>query len=224
MPRARSQRATGRMCARSSLFDAIWFVSLNVFTVGAVCAALCAAVLLVARLDLTPLDLSVLVWMIVGLCASSVVFASSLYIVCCNLRCGKLALAIWYTAFDLLILGLAIGVLALDSSELLKQIGRMWTDESDSAIVLFVEERLDCCGFNRRPAHDCGARAQSCFNVLTQMLTDHGPEAGGILIAAFLLLLVGVVISYIRALRRAPQAAEITALNERLTAESVNWF
>jgi hypothetical protein len=151
-------------------------------------------------------------------------------LICCNLRYGKLALAIFYTTFDLLILVVAISILAMEPSDILKQIGRLWTDESESSIVLFLEEQFGCCGFNQLPSHDCKGRTQSCFNVFDTVLSNYGVRVGGILIGVFLLFLICVVISYLRALRKpplvsgAPRGEEMTSLSEPLTGDSVIWF
>jgi hypothetical protein len=211
-------------------FDTIWFIFLSTITFGSICAAFAVAVCFVANLELTRLDTSILVALIVGLCGSAILLFSALYLVWCHLRYGKLVLAISYTIFDLFILVIGIAILAMEPSDLLRQIGRMWTDESESSILLFLEEQFNCCGFNQVPLHDCKGRTQSCFNVFDSVLSRFGVLIGGTLIGVFLLLLVCIVISYIRALKKPPPVSgilrgqEMNSLQERLTGESVTWF
>jgi hypothetical protein len=218
------------MSGRIPHFDTIWFILLSLFTLGSICALFVFGVCFVSSLDLTPLDISILVVLIVCLCISAVLLFSSFYLVCCDLRYGKLTLAIFYTTFDLFILGLGISILALEPSDLLKQIGRMWTDESESSIVLVLEEEFDCCGFNQIPLYDCKGRTQSCFNVFEAVLSEKGVLVGGVLIGIFLLFLVGVVISYIRALKKPVVGVgdlplqDMNRLRERLNGETVCWF
>jgi hypothetical protein len=218
------------MFVRAPHFDTAWFVFLSFCTLGSICTLFILSICFITSLDLTPLDTAILVILIVCLCVSAVLLFSSFYLICCDLRCGKLALAIFYTTFDLFILGLAISILALEPSDLLKQIGRMWTDDQESSIVLFLEEEFDCCGFNQIPLHDCKGRTQSCFNVFEAVLSEKGVMVGGILIGIFLLFLVGVVISYIQALKRPASVAGalsdqgMNRLRERLSGETVCWF
>ena len=181
-----------------AIFDSVCFTVLSLCTLGVIVVLLGIGIIVVYNLELTPLDTSIFVWMVVALCAACVVLCSALYLTCCKWKYAKLILAIIYTIFDLVILLAAISVFALRSS-LLKQIGRMWTDEGQSSIVLYFEEMFNCCGYNEKPSHDCGNRTMSCYETLNNYLAAYSSGIGGILVGIFIILLVGVIISYIRA-------------------------
>jgi hypothetical protein len=212
-----------------SLFDAIWFTSLSLCTIGGICALILIGIIVLYNLELTALDTRILVWMIVAFCVSAVVLASALYLTCCTLKYSKLILAILYTIFDLFVLLVAIAVLALRPT-ILEAIGSIWSDESQSAIVQYFEEKLNCCGFNQKPSHDCKGRTESCSAAIDSQIAKYSGVIGGISIALFIVLLAGVVVSFVRALKAPAVVAdesktqEITQLNEKLTADSQFWF
>jgi hypothetical protein len=182
----------------------------------------------VCNLDATPFDTSILVWLIVALCISTFVLSSALYLTCCNLKYGKLILAILYTAFDLFVLFAGIAIIALRPS-ILAQIGKFWADGGQSGIALSLEERFGCCGFNQPPARDCGDK-QSCYTAIERQLAQSSGAIGGSLLSVFVLLLVGVVISYIRVLKEPPtvpdstKSNEMVQIQEKLTQGSTVWF
>jgi hypothetical protein len=210
-------------------FDTVLFTVLNIVTIGGLCAVISVAVGVVFRLELTPLDASGLVRLILALCASTFVLFTAQFLTCCRLKYGRLALAVLYTLFDLFILLCAIATLALRSA-ILDELGRIWTDDGQSSIVLLLEERLDCCGFNQNPNHDCAGRTQSCYTAIDQRLAQHSGAIGGSLVGFFLIFLVGVVLSYIRAFSNQQGAAagarshEMVQIQEKLTREETVWF
>jgi hypothetical protein len=212
-----------------SSFDAVWFTALSLCTAGAASALILAGIVVVSNLALTPLDATILVWMIVAFCASAVVLATALFLACCDFRYGKLALAVLYALFDAFVLLVAIAVLALRPS-IVAEVGKAWADDGQSAIVAYLEEQFDCCGFDAAPAHDCKGRTQRCSAAVDERLAKYGGVIAGIAIAVFVLLLAGVVVSCIRALRAPAVVAdeskteEITQLNERLTPDAQFWF
>jgi hypothetical protein len=217
------------MSDRPEFFDTVWFTAVSICTIGVICAAIAVSIGVVANLDLTPLDTSILVWMIVAFCVSTVVLFSALYLVCCNLKYGKLVLAVLYTVFDLFILFLALAILVLRPS-VVKEIGNVWNDEGQSSIVVYLEEKFDCCGFNQKPDHDCKERTESCRTVIDAQLSKYSTVIGGSLIGGFVLFLVAVVLSFVRALKRPPEVVdeskseEIRQFQDRLAPDSQFWF
>jgi hypothetical protein len=212
-----------------SLFDTICFTVLSLSTVGSVCALISVGIAVVYHLELTPLDASILVWLIVALCISTFVLFSALFLNCCNLKYGKLVLACLYAAFDLFVLAVAIGVLAL-RPVVVEEIGALWTDVESTSLVVYLEEQFDCCGFYERPSHDCKERTQTCYDVIDSQLAQYSGVAGGVMLGMFVLLLVGVVISFIRALakrgkpKETPKGREMAQIQEKLTHEGPSWF
>jgi hypothetical protein len=209
--------------------DTVWFTVLNIVSMGGLCAAISVAVCVISRLELTPLDASVLVRLILALCVSTLILFTAQFLTCCRLKYGRLALAVLYTLFDLFVLLCAIATLAL-RSVILNMVGQIWTDDGQSSIVLLLEERLGCCGFNQIPNHDCPGRNKSCHTALDQKLRKYSGAMGGSLVALFLIFLVGVVVSYIRAFSNQPGAAagarshEMVQIQEKLTREETVWF
>jgi hypothetical protein len=212
----------------SGTFDTVWFTILSLCTIGGVCVLISIGIGVVHNLDVTPFDTSILVWLIVALCISTFVLSSALYLTCCNLNYGKLILAILYTAFDLFVLFAGIAIIALRPS-ILAQIGKFWADGGDSGIVLSLERRFDCCGFNEQHARECGDK-QNCHTALDKRLAQSSGAAGGSLLAVFVVLLIGVIISYIRALKKPPlvldstKSNEMVQIQEKLTQGSTVWF
>jgi hypothetical protein len=215
--------------APTSVFDAIWFTTLSLCTIGAISALILVGIIVVYNLELTPLDATILVWMIVAFCISAVVLASALYLTCCDLKYGKLVLAALYAIFDGFVLLVAIAILTLRPS-ILNEIGKVWADDSQSAIVVYLEEQFNCCGFDRAPSHDCKGRTSNCRAVVDEQLVKYSAVIAGVSIAVFVVLLAGVVVSCVRALRPSVVVAdeskteEISHLNEKLTADAQFWF
>jgi hypothetical protein len=216
------------MCFNSAAFDAAWFTVLSICTIGGICVLISIGIAVVYNLDVTPFDTSILAWLIVALCISTFVLSSALYLTCCNLKYGKLILAVLYTAFDLFVLFAGIAIFTLRPS-ILVQIGKFWTNHDQSGIVLSLEKGFDCCGFNQNAARDCGDK-QTCYTALNRQLTQSSGAIGGSLLAVFVVLLVGVIISYIRALRKPPtgpdstKSNEMVQIQEKLTHGSTIWF
>ena len=221
----KSDKAMGCNCA---VFDSICFTILSLCTIGGIAVLLSIAIAVVYNLELTPLDTSVLVWLIVALCITASVLFTALYLTCCQWKAGKILLAVIYTIFDLFLLLAAVCVFALRST-VLQQIGKMWTDQKQSSIVLYFEELLNCCGFNERPAH-CAEGTVSCYDRLNFYLSKYNAVIGGVLLGLFALLLVGVVISYIRAFSKPPRkeedtkAQEMQEIQENLNIGSTVWY
>jgi hypothetical protein len=216
------------MARESSVFDTIWFTALSFCTIGGICALLAAGLAVVYHLELTPLDASLLVWLVVALCIATFVLCSALFLACCNLKYGKLVLAVLYALFDLFILAAAIAILALRAT-VLDEIGALWADAESSALVGYLEDHFQCCGFYEAP-HSCRYGGQTCFNVIDTELARYSGAVGGALIALAVLLLVAVVVSFVRAFakpgrrREPPRAQEMAQIQEKLTREGPSWF
>jgi hypothetical protein len=213
----------------SAFLDTVWFTAITVCSIGGICGLIAAGIAVLCNLELTPLDTSILVWMIVALCISTVILFSALYLICCDLKTGKLILAGLYTVFDLFILFIAIAILALRPS-IVEEIGKAWTDESQSSIVVYLEEQFECCGFNQKPNRDCKERTESCRTAIDDQLEKYSGLIGGILIGAFAVFAVAVVLSYFRALKKPAgtvednKTEEIRQFQDKLAPESQFWF
>jgi hypothetical protein len=167
--------------------------------------------------------------MIVALCIATFVLSTALFLNCCNLKYGKLVLAFLYAAFDLFLLAAAVAVLAL-RPVVIEEIGILWSDAESSSLVAYLEEQFHCCGFYEQPTHDCKDPGETCYDVIDTEFARYSGIIGGVLIGVFLLLLVGVVISFIRALakpsrrKEPPRAREMAQIQEKLSHDVPNWF
>lgn len=183
-----------------TVFDALLFAFLSFLTMGGICATQSYMIVTIHVLNMTELDREIMVGLIISQCVSVVLWVWTFYIMCCGLAYWRLVLAIVYTIFDLVFLGLTIAIFGLRPL-VLKYIGQMWTDKGQSAIVIYLEEALNCCGFNDLPGHDCGLRTASCHDAIASWLTTNDGTIGGISGGVFIVLLCGVVLGYVRALK-----------------------
>jgi hypothetical protein len=217
------------MARDGSVFDVIWFTVLSFCTIGGICALIAAGLAVVYHLELTPLDASILVWLVVALCISTFVLSSALFLSCCELRYGKLILAFLYAVLDLFILTAAIAILTLRPT-IVKEIGTLWADVDSSALVDYLEGQFDCCGFDGPPPHNCKARNQTCFTVIDAELAKYSGIVGGALVGVAVLLLAAVIVSFLRAFarpgrrRESSKAQEMEQIQEKLTHEGPTWF
>jgi hypothetical protein len=214
----------------AQVVDSVWFLVLSIATIGLVSALLLVGVIVVFNLDLIPLDSSVLVWLIVALCISVTVLICALYLQFCLWKYGRLVLAILYTIFDFFLLLAGIVILVWHKS-VVNYLGGLWVTDGNGAIVQYIEQKLNCCGFDTDPEdRDCNGRISRCSLVLEDTLGKYGTIIGSIFIVFFVLLLVGVVMSYIRALAQ-PHVREVlelpsgsTEIKDELTGDSTVWF
>jgi hypothetical protein len=189
-----------------STFDKIWFLIFTFLNFGSLVGILAGAMCILCRLELNSSDSKILTGVIAAFCFSVMLFFSALYLTFGQCRFSKLILAIVFTICDLGCLAAAITTFCL-STEVLKIFGKVWTDSSNSAIVLYFEKKWNCCGFNTWPSHDCERRSRSCYEVLSEWLSRSSTAVGGVFMVAFVVLLVGVVVAYIRAFRQGNEPA-----------------
>jgi hypothetical protein len=178
---------------------------------------------------LTSYDTSVLVWLFVALAVAVSVLVVALYLNCCQWRFAKIFLTVIYTIFDLFLLIAAISVFTF-RSEVLEQLGGLWSSESGSSIGRYFEREFDCCGFKQNPEAKCPPNKRACFDALEEQLTRYSGWIGGILIALFVVLLVGVGIAFFRSCPRAEPAddfeksQEMAQIQAQLNEGGSIWF
>jgi hypothetical protein len=220
------------MADRSLIFDTLFFTIATLFTIGFISALIAVCITFISTLELTELDISILVWLIVAFCVSTVILFSAFYLICCNLKSGKLILTGFYTAFDLFILLIAVAIFAFRPS-IVTLIGQIWSDESQSSIEVYLEEKFNCCGFNQKPNHDCKERIERCKDVIERKLERSSGLIGGILIGAFVVFLGIVIVSFIRALKKGEvgggaveesRSEEIRQFQDKLAPDAQFWF
>jgi hypothetical protein len=214
------------MAFDSAIFDGVCYTILSLLTVGTICVFLGLSLYFVWTLDLTAYDTNVVVWLFVAFAISVVVLFLALYLNCCRWRYSKVSLAVLYTFFDLFLLLAAVAVFSF-RTQVVDQLGTLWTQQAQSSIVRYLEERLHCCGFSE----GCPGPAQppACAPVLEAELAKYSGWIGAILIALFVVLLVGVVIAYYRScVRPTPdqreKEQEMSQIQAQLNEGGNVWF
>jgi hypothetical protein len=194
--------------------DTFCYTLLSLCTIGTICVALAVSIYFVWTLDLTAYDTSILVWLFVALAVAVSVLFVALYLNCCQWRFAKILLAVIYTIFDLFLLIAAISVFTF-RSQVLEQLGGIWSSESGSSIGRYFEKEFDCCGFKTQPPEaKCPPNKRVCFDALGEQLKRYSGWIGGILIVLFFVLLVGVGIAFFRSCPRAEPADDFVKSQE----------
>jgi hypothetical protein len=161
--------------------------------------------------------------------AVSVLFIA-FYLNCCQWRFTKILLAALYTIFDLFLLAAGVAVFSF-RRQVLDRLGDLWVDDVDSSIEENFEQKLDCCGFKTQPPYrSCEADTRVCYDVLEEELARYSAWIGGIAIALFVLLLIGVCIAYYRACAKPPppedfvKSQEMAQIQAQLNEGGSIWF
>jgi hypothetical protein len=205
------------------------YLVLTFATMGLTCALALAGVILLINFPLSEVDATVLTWLIIALCISLTVLISALYLQFCLWKYGKLVLAILYTIFDAFLLAAGVTIL-VSSGGIISYIGTFWTKDPNGPIVQFIEDSLQCCAFDVLPDNKyCDTNIPRCYTILSDTFGRYSNIVGGVFVGLFAALLVGVVVSYKRALKK-PTVHEIeqeerkAQWSEPLNDDGTVWF
>lgn len=210
---------------------------MTLITLGATCGILLTSILVLMRYPLTEFDTSLLTCLIVAFCISVVALFYGLINQFSNWKYSKLISGIIFSIFDLILLALAI-LLFTFRAKVISEIGKLWTPSTiQSAVVQYLEEYYNCCGFDENSNIHCDTNDQVlpktnksevikkpfCQEVITKSLNTNGNFLGSIVIVLFLLLLIVIIFTFINVYRhlRQPEDPELTDMQEQLNSNDV---
>lgn len=216
----------GNSIKKLNPLDSIVFALFSFIIFGVVISVLTWAVAFVSQLELTKLDTTLLMWLVIVICITSVMLFYSLYALCWNCKFTKLALAIEYLVFDLALGFMGIMIFAFED-DIIINVRKIWVKAETSGTIKYVQDQLKCCGYDKNTSLICPENIQYCGPLLEEQIDNVRTTVGYILAGFFGLVLLGVIFAFIRACskpRDPDESSKSFDVEENLNNYERVWF
>jgi hypothetical protein len=178
-----------------------FFIIVSLVTIGVAVAVFAGLVALCVKYRLKEIDTRVLVYSVIGLVASIIVFVLAIVISVARKRCLLGTLSVVFLIFALAMLGAGITGFAF-KKKILNTIALIWDPKDDRPGTLAVrsalEQSFDCCHWNSSlwPIENCSVGAVNCSDVIEPDYNKYSGYGFGGLIGFGVILLLCVILGF----------------------------
>lgn len=182
-------------CSRGC--TSIFLTILTVITIGGILAILVVALILFTKYHLNDYDNRLVVFLIVALIVTILVFLFGLYVSCMQKVALRSILVIVFLVVDLAVLALGIFVF-VGKDSIISSLAGLWSLGSggNAAVAAGLENAFECCGWEE-PNANCSSKWTSlCKDVIKPEFDKNANAIGGALLGFGVLLLLGVILAF----------------------------
>ena len=154
------------------------FTALAIGIIGLVIGVLLIGIIVLAQIDMNGLDSSILLTLSIALCISVVLLAYAFYAIYCYGKYSRMVLGVVFIILATGILMIGISVLVMRSN-IVRQARYLWSEKEVSAAGKWLEEKLECCGFDDSTKRNCQIEAR-CEDKLSSLIENYSGWIAGI--------------------------------------------
>jgi hypothetical protein len=191
---------------------------ITIILLGGIVAIFFAIIYVIIQYRLMDYDAMVLIYFIIGLIVSIIVFAFAIIATCTERECLTVFALVLLVVFDIVIIAIAFfGLVAQD--RLISWIQGLWTppiSDTTMAIVVGLEDEFHCCGWAELRENCTANSTTPCHDVIPDKFDKYEKLIAGILLALGIILLIGLIYSAVTICRHRDSEGEATLYTDEL--------
>lgn len=183
---------------RFSTSESFIFAGISIVIFGLIVAFLSWALYVISQLEYTSLDTSLFMYLVIALCVTALILFYSLFSLCWDCRFTRISLAIVFMIYDLAIGAMTV-LIFLFEDRIIANVKKIWMMAETSGTIHYIQEKLNCCGYDSETTLQCSPGVQYCGTLLEDQFRKYKNIIGGSLAGFFVVILIGVIYAFYRA-------------------------
>jgi hypothetical protein len=191
---------------------------ITVVLLGGIVAVFFAIIFIIVQYHLMEYDPMFLMYFIIGLIASLIVFAFSIIVACTNIECLTIFVLVLLFVFDIAIVAIAIFGLAAEN-RLITWIQALWRppiSESHMLVLVGFEDEFHCCGWTDLRQNCTVNSTQPCERVIPDQFSKYEEFISGTMLGLGLVLFGGLIFAAILTYQRGEDEGEPVLYTDEL--------